>query len=171
MRNTPKKDIYMIETGFVSVLPPIIAIVLAFITKEVYSSLFIGVFSGMAIYVAYAHEPFVAVFSHMIDMMAEKIADNSYMIIFLALLWAVVTLVSRAGGSQAYGRWAGKRLKSKRSALLATSLFGLLVFIDDKGRAKMDIALCKGKKEFDKRQTLKEKEDKREMDRAMKVYK
>ena len=63
--------------------------------------------------------------------MAEKIADNSYMIIFLALLWAVVTLVSRAGGSQAYGRWAGKRLKSKRSALLATSLFGLLVFIDD----------------------------------------
>jgi len=47
----------------------------------------------------------------------------------------------------------------------------LLVFIDDKGRAKMDIALCKGKKEFDKRQTLKEKEDRREMDRAMKAYK
>ena len=47
----------------------------------------------------------------------------------------------------------------------------LLVFIDDKGRAKMDIALCKGKKEFDKRQTLKEKEDRREMDRAMKTYK
>ena len=47
----------------------------------------------------------------------------------------------------------------------------LLVFIDDKGRAKMDIALCKGKKEFDKRQTLKEKEDRREIDRAMKVYK
>ena len=47
----------------------------------------------------------------------------------------------------------------------------LLVFIDDKGRAKMDIALCKGKKEFDKRQTLKEKEDRREMDRAMKEFK
>ena len=47
----------------------------------------------------------------------------------------------------------------------------ILVFIDDKGRAKMDIALCKGKKEYDKRQTLKEKEDRREMDRAMKVYK
>ena len=47
----------------------------------------------------------------------------------------------------------------------------LLVFIDENGRAKMDIALCKGKKEFDKRQTLKEKEDRREMDRAMKVYK
>ncbi|MBO7429775.1 MAG: Na+/H+ antiporter NhaC family protein [Spirochaetia bacterium] len=121
----------MIETGLISVLPPLIAIVLAFITKEVYSSLFIGVFSGMAIYVAYAHEPFVAVFSHIFDMMAEKIADNSYMIIFLALLWAVVTLVSRSGGSQAYGRWAGKRLKNRRSALLATSLLGMLVFIDD----------------------------------------
>jgi SsrA-binding protein len=47
----------------------------------------------------------------------------------------------------------------------------ILVFIDDKGRAKMDIALCKGKKGFDKRQTLKEKEDRREMDRAMKVFK
>ena len=47
----------------------------------------------------------------------------------------------------------------------------LLVFLDEKGRAKMDIALCKGKKAFDKRQTLKEKEDRREMDRAMKVYK
>ena len=47
----------------------------------------------------------------------------------------------------------------------------VLVFIDDKGRAKMDIALCKGKKEYDKRQTLKEKEDRREMDRAMKVFK
>ena len=47
---------------------------------------------------------------------------------------------------------------------------GLVKMYDDKGRAKMDIALCKGKKEFDKRQTLKEKEDRREMDRAMKAY-
>ena len=121
----------MIETGWISILPPLIAITLALITKEVYSSLFLGLFSGMAIYVAYAHEPFVAVFSHAFDMMAEKIADNSYMIIFLALLWAVVTLVSKSGGSQAYGRWAGKKLKSRRSALLATSFLGMLVFIDD----------------------------------------
>ena len=121
----------MIETGWISILPPLIAITLALITKEVYSSLFLGLFSGMAIYVAYAHEPFVAIFSHTFDMMAGKIADNSYMIIFLALLWAVVTLVSRSGGSQAYGRWAERRLKSRRSALLATSFLGMLVFIDD----------------------------------------
>ena len=121
----------MIEAGWISVLPPLIAITLALITKEVYSSLFLGLFSGMIIYVVSVHEPFAAVFSHTFDMMAEKIADNSYMIIFLALLWAVVTLVSRSGGSQAYGRWAGKRLKSRRSAILATSFLGMLVFIDD----------------------------------------
>lgn len=121
----------MIETGFVSIFPPLIAIVLALITKEVYSALFIGVFSGMLIYVIAAHEPFIAVFAHMFDMMAEKIADNSYMIIFLALLWAVITLVGRSGGMAAYGRWAQKKLKSKRSTLLATALLGVLIFIDD----------------------------------------
>ena len=121
----------MIETGFVSILPPLIAIVLALITKEVYSALFLGVLSGMFIYVAAAHEPLIAVFSHLFDMMAEKISDNSYMIIFLALLWAVITLVGKSGGMAAYGRWAQKKLRTKRSTLLATSLLGLLIFIDD----------------------------------------
>ena len=66
-----------------------------------------------------------------------------------------------------------KEIRSLASATKQTgyTIVPLLVFIDDKGRSKMDIALCKGKKEFDKRQTLKEKEDRREMDRAMKVYK
>ena len=121
----------MIETGFVSIFPPLIAIVLALITKEVYSALFLGVLSGMLIYVIAAHEPLIAVFSHLFDMMAEKISDNSYMIIFLALLWAVITLVGKSGGMAAYGRWAQKKLKTKRSTMLATSLLGLLIFIDD----------------------------------------
>lgn len=121
----------MIETGWISILPPVIAIALALITKEVYSSLFIGVLSGMVIYTLYAHEPFVAVFAHMFDMMAEKMADNSYMIIFLALLWAVITLVGKSGGMEAYGRWAGKKLKSRRMTQLATALLGVLIFIDD----------------------------------------
>ena len=121
----------MIETGWISILPPIIAIALALSTKEVYSSLFIGVLSGMVIYTLYAHEPFVAIFAHMFDMMAEKIADNSYMIIFLALLWAVITLVGKSGGMEAYGRWAGKKLKSRRMTQLATALLGVLIFIDD----------------------------------------
>ena len=121
----------MIETGIFSILPPLIAIALALITKEVYSSLFLGVLSGMAIYVIAAGEPVVAVFKHILDMMASKISDNSYMIIFLALLWAVVTLVGKSGGTEAYGRWAQNKLRSKMSTRLATALFGVLIFIDD----------------------------------------
>lgn len=121
----------MIETGWVSVIPPLVAIALALITKEVYSSLFIGILSGMTIYVIAAHESFVAIFSHLFDMMSEKIADNAYMIIFLALLWAVITLVGKSGGMNAYGRWAQKKLKSKRMTRLATALLGVLIFIDD----------------------------------------
>ena len=124
-------DFVMIETGWLSLLPPIIAITLALITKEVYSSLFIGILSGMFIYAACGDGSFLSAVAMIFDMMSAKISDNSYMIIFLALLWAVVMLVSRSGGSVAYGRWAGKRLKSKRSALLFTSLLGVLVFIDD----------------------------------------
>ena len=121
----------MVETGWLSLLPPFIAIVLALITKEVYSSLFIGVFSGMIIYTVFTGGTIVSAASLTFDMMYTKIADNAYMIIFLALLWAVVSLVSKSGGSMAYGQWAGKRIKTKRSAALATSLLGVLIFIDD----------------------------------------
>ena len=121
----------MIETGWLSILPPIIAIVLALITKEVYSSLFIGVFSGMLIYAVFTGGSIVSATAMTFDMMYSKIADNAYMIIFLALLWAVVMLVSKSGGSLAYGQWAGKRIKNKRAAAFATSLLGVLIFIDD----------------------------------------
>lgn len=121
----------MIETGLISILPPLVAIVLALLTKEVYSSLFLGVLSGMVIYVIAKQESFMAVFSRSFDMMAQKIAENSYMIIFLALLWAVITLVGKSGGTEAYGRWAEKKLKNKRTTLLTTALLGVLIFIDD----------------------------------------
>ncbi|MBQ2626767.1 MAG: Na+/H+ antiporter NhaC family protein [Eubacterium sp.] len=124
-------DFAMIEAGWPSILPPVIAIVLAFVTKEVYSSLFIGVVSGMLIYAFAGDGNLVSATAMTFDMMSSKIADNAYMIIFLALLWAVVSLVSKSGGSQAYGRWAGAKLKTKRSALFATSLLGVLIFIDD----------------------------------------
>ena len=121
----------MIETGWLSILPPIIAIALALITKEVYSSLFIGIVSGMLIYAFSAGGNIFSAAAMTFDMMSSKISDNAYMIIFLALLWAVVSLVSKSGGSQAYGRWAGSKLKTKRSAAFATSLLGILIFIDD----------------------------------------
>lgn len=121
----------MLELGWVSILPPLIAITLALITKEVYSSLFAGIFSGMLLYSFAAGESPLAAVIHTLDMMAHKIADNGYMIIFLALLWAVVVVVTRSGGSQAYGQWALKRLKTPRSSLLATAVLGLLIFVDD----------------------------------------
>ena len=121
----------MIETGWLSILPPLIAIMLALITKEVYSSLFIGVFSGMLIYSVFSGGTLISATALTFDMMSSKIADNAYMIIFLALLWAVVKLVSESGGSYAYGVWARKKIKNKRAAAFATSLLGILIFIDD----------------------------------------
>lgn len=121
----------MIETGWLSLLPPVIAITLALLTKEVYSSLFIGLFSGMLIYSFSSGGTLVSAVATTFDMMYSKISDNAYMIIFLALLWAVVILVSKSGGSEAYGRWAEKWLKTRRSAAFATSLLGVLIFIDD----------------------------------------
>ena len=91
----------MIEVGWPSILPPLIAILLALITKEVYSSLFIGVFSGMLIYSFGTGGSIFSATALTFDMMSSKISDNSYMIIFLALLWAVVKLVSASGGSAA----------------------------------------------------------------------
>lgn len=121
----------MIETGWLSILPPFIAIVLALVTKEVFSSLLAGIFSGMLIYCAYSGGTILQAVNYVFDMMAGKIGDNSYMIVFLTLLGSVVVVVNMAGGSKAYGRWAGGKLKSPKSARLATALLGMLIFIDD----------------------------------------
>ena len=121
----------LIETGIWSVLPPLVAITLALVTKEVYSSLFFGLVSGVAIYSIAGGKTAVDAVVAMFDMMCSKIAENAYMILFLALLWAVVMLVSKSGGSEAYGRWAEKRLKSKRGASFAAFFLGILIFIDD----------------------------------------
>ena len=124
-------ELELLRTGWVSILPPVIAIVLALVTREVYSSLFAGIFTGMLIYSFASGASVLAAVARTFDMMAHKIAENGYMIIFLALLWAVVMVVTRSGGSQAYGKWASTRLKSKRSSRLATALLGLLIFVDD----------------------------------------
>ncbi len=121
----------IIETGVFSVIPPLIAISLALITKEVYFSLFLGLLSGTVIYGVASGESALAVITDMFDMISNKISGNAYMIIFLALLWAVVVLISKSGGSEAFGRWVSKRLKNKKGASLATFLLGILIFIDD----------------------------------------
>ena len=121
----------MIETGWLSVLPPIIAIVLALITKEVFSSLLAGIFSGMLIYCVHSGGSILMAINYIFDMMAVKIGGNAYMILFLTLLGSVVVVVNMAGGSRAYGRWASGKLKSQVSVKLATALLGVVIFIDD----------------------------------------
>lgn len=121
----------MIETGWLSILPPLIAIVLALKTKEVYSSLFAGVLSGMLIYCFKTGSTILEAIRMVLDMIAYKIGDNGYMILYLSLLGSVVMVVTMAGGSRAYGQWASGKLKSKRSAKVATAVLGVLIFIDD----------------------------------------
>lgn len=121
----------MIDAGWLSILPPLIAITLALISKEVYSSLFLGVLSGMCVYSFSTGGNILQAVTYVFDMMALKIGENGYMIIFLVLLGSLVVVVTRSGGSDAYGQWAGKRIRKRTSAKLATALLGLLIFVDD----------------------------------------
>ena len=114
-----------------SLLPPVIAIVLALITKEVYSSLIIGIVVGGVIY---AGGNFEGVINHVIsDGFVSSLADsyNMGILIFLVLLGALVSMMNKAGGSAAFGRWASKHIKSRIGAQLATMALGVLIFIDD----------------------------------------
>ena len=109
-----------------SLVPPLLAIVLALVTKEVYSSLFIGVAAGALLYTGFhPWEAFVAFFEIM------KNSMNLNILIFDVLLGMIIVLMSKSGGSAAYGKWAGSKIKSKKSALLATTGLGVLIFVDD----------------------------------------
>ena len=116
---------------FWALLPPIIAIVLALITKEVYSSLFIGILAGGLIYSNFDFETTVVhVFKEgFIDTVADSY--NIGLIIFLVLLGALVAMMNKTGGSAAFGRWTSKHIKSRTGAQLATIALGVLIFVDD----------------------------------------
>ena len=109
-----------------SLVPPLLAIVLALVTKEVYSSLFIGVAMGALLYTGFhPWNAFVALFDIM------KNSMNLNILIFDVLLGMIIVLMSKSGGSAAYGKWAGNKIKSKKSAMLATTGLGVLIFVDD----------------------------------------
>ncbi len=115
---------------FWAFIPPIIAIALALITKEVYISLFIGILSGAFLYSA--GNPVLALTSVM-DNMIAAVGDgwNVGIFIFLVMLGIIVALMNKAGGSAAYGRWASQRIKTRTAAQLSTMGLGVLIFIDD----------------------------------------
>lgn len=114
-----------------ALVPPVVAIVLALITKEVYSSLFLGILVGAVFYSEFSFEGAVL---HIYDDGFLAVLTNSYnvgILIFLVILGAMVCLMNRAGGSAAFGRWSSEHIKTKAGAQVATVILGILIFIDD----------------------------------------
>lgn len=116
---------------FWALVPPIIAIALALITKEVYSSLFIGVLSGALFYSNF--RPIATIDTILNDGLIYGLTDawNAGIFIFLILLGIFVALINKSGGSAAFGEWAQKNIKSRTGAMLASVFLGVLIFIDD----------------------------------------
>ncbi len=118
-----------------ALVPPAVAIVLALITKEVFSSLFIGIVTGCLFYSNFnIKEAFLVMITDQTSGgFLANITDprNGGIIIFLIVLGVLVALMNKAGGSAAYGAWAGKRITTRKGALLSTVLLGILVFVDD----------------------------------------
>ena len=114
---------------FWALVPPIVAIVLALITKEAYSSLFVGILVGALFQCNFA--PVATLDTIVNDGLVTAIADNAGIFLFLVILGAIVALVNAAGGSAAFGRWAERNIKTRVGAMLATFVLGVLIFIDD----------------------------------------
>ena len=114
-----------------ALLPPLVAIVLALITKEVYSSLFVGIVVGALIYSGFKFEGTV---TQIFEGGIIKVLSDSYnvgILIFLVILGSVVCMMNKAGGSAAFGRWASKKIYTRVGAELAAIVLGILIFIDD----------------------------------------
>ncbi|MDO4952941.1 MAG: Na+/H+ antiporter NhaC family protein [Synergistaceae bacterium] len=117
-----------------ALFPPVIAIVLALVTKEVYSSLFTGILFGALLY-ANGNLEFMlnALFYNAEGGMAAKLSNtwNVGILIFLVMLGILVSLMNKVGGSRAFGHWASKNIKTRAGALCATALLGIIIFVDD----------------------------------------
>ncbi|NCB62742.1 MAG: hypothetical protein EOM52_03875 [Clostridia bacterium] len=111
-----------------ALLPPILAIGLALVTKEVYTSLFFGILVGGFLYANF--NPVLAVTS-VFDTLVESVSGNMGIVVFLVILGIIVVLMNRSGGSAAYGNWATKKIKTKRGALLATMALAIVLGVDD----------------------------------------
>ncbi len=116
------------EATFCSLVPPLLAIIFALITKEVNLSLIIGVVVGCGIYCNF--NLFDAT-TTMFDIMSAKVYGNMGVLIFIILLGMIVHLMNMSGATHEYAKWAGKRLKTKKQTLLATMLLGIIIFVDD----------------------------------------
>lgn len=117
--------------SFWALVPPIVAIVLALITKEVYSSLFVGILIGGIFYSGFTFEKTI---THVFQDGIVGVLSDSYnvgILVFLVVLGIMVCMMNKAGGSAAFGRWASTHIKSRVGAQMATIVLGVLIFIDD----------------------------------------
>ena len=117
-----------------SLFPPVIAIGLALITKEVYASLFVGILSGGIIYAAASGTGFEGTFKAVVQDGLITNLSNAYnvgILVFLVVLGIIVVLMNKAGGSRAYGEWAAAHIKGRRGVALSTFFLGVLIFVDD----------------------------------------
>ena len=121
----------MNDFGLWSVVPPLVAIILAFFTHEVIVSLFLGILSGGIIYAVGSGLPVLEAPIAILGTMGTHLSDNIHMVIFLLFLGSLVAVISAAGGAQAYGDWAFKRLEHRKSVNTLTALLGCFIFIDD----------------------------------------
>jgi tetracycline resistance efflux pump len=120
-----------VHATFWSLIPPVIAIVLALITKEVYSSLFVGIISGALLYANF--NPLTAFNAMFSEGFIPSLSDswNVGILIFLVVLGTIVCLMNKAGGSAAYGKWAAQKIRTRKGAMLSTFGLGVLIFVDD----------------------------------------
>ena len=142
--NKHTMDYNIIGTAW-SLLPPVVAIFLALKTKEVYSSLFIGIIIGAALYSFSSNSGFEGFLIHLTNHTIGEGNDakgygliqclsnpwNVGILIFLVILGSMVSLMNKAGGSAAFGQWASRHVKSKTGVQLATIVLGILISIDD----------------------------------------
>ncbi|MBQ8403079.1 MAG: Na+/H+ antiporter NhaC family protein [Clostridia bacterium] len=121
-------DITPFYGTFWALFPPIVAIILALLTKEVYSSLFIGILTGALMY---SNFNVVGMIEHTITIISSRLGENGGIIVFLICLGIIVSLMQASGCSKAFGNWAATVIKTKRTSLIFTSLLGLFFCIDD----------------------------------------
>ena len=118
-----------VRASFWALVPPVIAIALALITKEVYSSLFIGIVAGALLGSDFVFTGAMDILVN--DSLIAAVSGTAGIFIFLVVLGVIVALVNKAGGSAAFGKWAQKHIKTRSGAILATFVLGVLIFIDD----------------------------------------
>lgn len=119
------------DVGWLSLLPPLVTMILALATKEVIISLLMGILLAATIYVVKTHRGIVDIVQVLFDILGSRVSSNMYMCLFMFLMGSLVQLMSKAGGTRAFGEWSAKIVKGRKSAIFFTFLIASTLFLDD----------------------------------------